>query len=98
VPAAQVRLIWGLQGMDMRGKALWDAADLGQLAFDSSFDPSSAQAQLFLLQACLRSVLQPRVRLLGGVLHCRASLMAVRQSVSLKLCLHMPRSAALRAV
>ena len=69
-PAAQVRLIWGLQGMDTSGKALWDAADVGQLAFDSSFDPSSAQAQLFLLQACLCAILQPRVRLFDSVLLC----------------------------
>ncbi len=83
--------------MDTSSKVLWDAADLGQLAFDSSFNPSSAQAQLFLLQACLHSRLQPRVlRFLGCVLRCRAT--AVRHSVSLKLCLHMPRGAALRAV
>jgi len=83
--------------MDTSSKVLWDAADLGQLAFDSSFDPSSAQAQLFLLQACLHSRLQPPrvLRFLGRVLRCRAT--AVRHSVSLKLCLHMPRGA-LRAV
>ena len=47
----QVRLIWGLKGMDYSGKALWDAADLGVLDFDDSFDPSSDDAQVFLLRA-----------------------------------------------
>ena len=49
--AVQVRLIWGLKGMDYSGKALWDATDLGALAFDDAFDPSSDEAQVFLLRA-----------------------------------------------
>lgn len=44
-------MVWGLKGMDTSGKGLWDATDKGQLAYDGGFDPSSAEAQLFLLQA-----------------------------------------------
>lgn len=47
----QVRLVWGLKGMDYSGKALWDATDVGALDFDDSFDPSSDEAQVFLLRA-----------------------------------------------
>ncbi len=47
----QVQMVWGLKGMDTSGKRLWDGTDKGQLAYDDGFDPSSAEAQLFLLQA-----------------------------------------------
>ncbi|KAK9839811.1 hypothetical protein WJX81_003463 [Elliptochloris bilobata] len=52
ITAPQVRLIWGLNGMDYSGKALWDPTDCGDLSFDNGFDPCSAEAQVFLLQVC----------------------------------------------
>lgn len=49
---AEVDVVWGLNGMDLSKVDRWDVTDRGKLQLDTSFDPSTPEAQTFLLDAC----------------------------------------------
>eukprot|EP00193_Tetraselmis_chui_P008423 CAMPEP_0177769562 /NCGR_PEP_ID=MMETSP0491_2-20121128/10397_1 /TAXON_ID=63592 /ORGANISM="Tetraselmis chuii, Strain PLY429" /LENGTH=1003 /DNA_ID=CAMNT_0019286597 /DNA_START=224 /DNA_END=3235 /DNA_ORIENTATION=- len=49
---ATVRLVWGIRGMDTSGRGHWDPTDRGEIIWDEEWDPTSREAQAFLLEVC----------------------------------------------
>jgi hypothetical protein len=45
-----VNVMWGLNGVDDKGTDPWIPSDLGRVKFDGGFDPSTAAAQVWLMQ------------------------------------------------
>ena len=47
-----VRLFWGTESLDKSEIGYWDIENDGKLVFDKSFDLSSTEAQMNILQLC----------------------------------------------
>lgn len=49
---SEVRLVWGLSGMNPNNRDIWVHDDYGDLVYDDKFDPTPEENQVFLLNVC----------------------------------------------